>query len=161
MRRSVVAQVACVLVMLTLWPAFAQQTLDVPGRVDRAVRLLLSPDGTDASCIEGLVSLLDAIVAAAPAAGIGGTWPAKVITARERVAAGQMDQTAALLNDSYRAVHGRSFTIPAAVRSLPEAQTYIRNQLSSVRSLLDHGRAGEAVRRMLEAAVMVVTPLEG
>ncbi len=70
MRRPTVAPVACVLVMLTLWPALAQQTLDVPGHVDRAVRLLLSPDSTDASCIEGLVSLLDAIAAAAPAAGI-------------------------------------------------------------------------------------------
>ncbi len=68
MRRHGVTPAVCVLVMLTLRPAPAGQTLDVPGLVDRTIRLLFTPESSDAQCMEGLVSLLDAIVGAAPAA---------------------------------------------------------------------------------------------
>jgi hypothetical protein len=161
MRRYAVPAV-CILVMLTFSPALGSQALDVPGQVDRAVRLLLSADGSDERCTEGLVSLLDAIIGTAPAARLGGTWPAKIAAARDLVARGRFlaDNTVALLNESYRTVHGKPFKMPPTVRSLPDARDHIRGQLSSVRSLLDQGRADEAIRRMLEAVLMIVTPLE-
>ena len=162
MRRYGAPAAVCILVMLTLSPASGGQALDVPGQVDRAVRLLLSPDSHDERCTDGLVSLLDAIIGAAPAARLGGTWPAKIAGARDLVAGGRFlaGDTVTLLNDSYRAVHGKPFKMPPTVRSMSDARGHIRRQLSSVRSLLDQGRADEAVRRMLEAVLMIVTPLQ-
>ncbi len=152
----------CVPVMLTVWPVHTGQVLDVPGHVDKASQLLLSPDTSARQCTDGLVSLLDAIAGAARSARITGTWPAKIVTARELVASGRSltDDTVSLLHDSYRAVHGKSFKVPANVRSLADAREHLRGQLSSVRGLLDQGEVNEAIRRMLEAAVMIVTPLE-
>jgi hypothetical protein len=162
MRRYRTPVAACILLMLTLPAALGRQALDVSGQVDRAVRLLLSPDSSGAQCTDGLVSLLDAIIGVAPASGLGGTWPAKIADARGLVAGGRFlaGDTVALLNDSYRAVHGKPFTMPSTVRSMPDAKDHIRRQLASVRSLLDQGRADEAVRRMLEAVLMIVTPLQ-
>ena len=157
MRRHLI----CALMLLTFWPVLAGQTLDVPGYVDRAIRLFFSPDTTDAQCTDGLVSLLDAIVKAAPAARIEGAWPAKVGAARERAAGGKMADAAGLLDQCYRAVHGKAFAVPANVNSLNAARDHIRKQLSSVRDLMDQGRADEAVRRMLDAAMMIVTPIQG
>jgi len=162
MRTSVAPAAICILAMLTLPAALGGQALDVPGQVDRAVRLLLSPDTSDAQCTDGLVSLLDAIIGAAPVAKLGGTWPAKIAAARDLMAAGRFlaDDTVTLLNDSYRAVHGKPFAMPPTVRTMPDAKDRIRRQLASVRSLLDQGHADEAVRRMLEAVLMIVTPLQ-
>jgi hypothetical protein len=160
MRRHTVPSAVCVLVTLAFCPVLGGQVLDVPGHVDRAMQLLLSPDSSDAQCRDGLVSLLEAIIGAAPAARLGGTWPTAIAAARDKAAADQLGETVSLLNDSYRAVHGRPFKMPATVRSVPDARDYIRRQLSSVRSLLDEGRGDEAMRRMLEAAVMIVTPFE-
>ena len=162
MRKHRARTAVCIFVTLALSPALGGQSPKVPDQVDRAVRLLLSPGTNDAECKDGLVSLLDAIIGAAPTSRLTGTWPAKIAAARELAASGRFlaDDTVALLNDSYRAVHGKPFLVPPTVRSMPEARAYIRGQLSSVRSLLDQGRADEAVRRMLEAVVMIVTPIQ-
>jgi hypothetical protein len=160
MRRRGLLSLVCVCAMLALAPAVGGQTPDVPDRVDRAITLLLSPDRSDAQCADGLLSLLDAIAEAAPAARIDGPWPAKVAAARARLAGGQMGEAVPLLNDSYRLVYGKAFAMPATVRSLADARDHIRKQLSSVRGLMGQGRADEAVRRMLDAAVMIVTPIE-
>ncbi len=161
MRKREVLSLACVLVILMLRPGFAGQGPDVPSLVDQASQLLLGPAISDAQCTDGLVSLLDAIVKAAPATRLNGPGMEKVAAARERVTAGRLREAAALLNDGYLAVNGRSFAMPADVRSPADARDHIRQLLSSVRSLLDHGRADEAVRWMLDAAVMVVTPIGG
>ncbi len=160
MRGVRVSAAACVLIVLTLCPSLGGQALDVPALVDRAMKLMLSPDSSDGQCREGLVLLLDAIVKAAPAARIQGAWPAKVAEARKLVATGHLSERTALLGDSYRAVSGNAFVMPAAVRSPNAAKDHIRTQLSTVGSLMAGGRADEAVRRMLEAALMVVTPVE-
>ncbi len=150
----------CVPLILTMCPVLGGQTPDVAGQVDRAARLLLSPGVTDQQCRDGLVSLLDAIIAVGPDTRVDGAWKSEVAAARDLAAGGRFlgDDTVRFLNDSYRAVHGKAFKMPPAVRSMPEAREYIRERLSSVRSLLDSGQPDEAVRRMLEAAVMIVTP---
>jgi hypothetical protein len=145
--------------MLAFWPTLAGQTPDVSGSVDRAIELLFSPDTTGAQCTDGLVSLLDAILEVAPAARIDGAWAVSVSAARERMAGGRMAEAAALLDEGYRAVNGKRFAMPPVVRSLDAARDHIRRQLSSVRGLMDQGRANEAVGRMLEAAMMIVTPI--
>ena len=156
MRRHLV----CALMLLAFWPGVAGQTLDVAGHVDRSIRIFFSPDATDAQCTDALLSLLDAIVKAAPAARIDGAWAAKVSAARKRMAAGKIAETAVLLDEGYRAVNGKRFAMPAAVQSMEAARDHIRKQLASVRGLMDQGRADEAVRRMLEAAMMIVTPIQ-
>ena len=160
MRRSAVLAAVGILLILTICPALGGQALDVPEHVDRTIRLLLSPDRSDEESRNGLVSLRDAIVEAAPASRLGGTWPAKVKAARDSDAGDRLGDSVVLLTDSYRAVHGKPFKMPATIRSPADATGYIHVLLSSIRPLLDQGRADEAVRRMLEAAVMIVTPLE-
>ncbi len=161
MRRCGVLSLACVVFVLMFRPAVDGQTPDVPTLVDRAIQLLLEPASSDAQCTDGLVSLLDAIVKAAPATRFDGRWLEKIIAARDLVAGGRLGEAATLLNDGYLAVNGGAFAMPAGVRSPGDARDCIREKLSSARSLLAEGRADEAVRRMLEAAVMVVTPIGG
>ncbi|MGE5361653.1 MAG: hypothetical protein ACM3NQ_21770 [Bacteroidales bacterium] len=160
MRRHRPCSAVSVLVMLAFLPALGGQALDVRGHIDRAIRLLLSPDSRDEQCKDGLVSLLDAITGAASYARIEGTWPATVAAARDQASRDELGGAVGLLNDSYRAVYGAPFQKPATVRSVQDAKDHIRGLLSSARSVLNQGRADEAVRLMLEAAVMIVTPLE-
>ena len=160
MRRYAQLPAVCVLVTMTVSPALGRQALDVPGHVHRAVQLLLSPESSGEQCRDGLVSLLDAIIEAARGARIAGAWPAKIAAARDSAARGRLGDAAALLNDGYLAVYGTPFKMPATIRSVSDARDHIRGQLSSVRGLLGQGRTDEAIRRMLEAAVMIVTPLE-
>ncbi len=159
MRRLGCAPMACALLTLTLWQPVSAQTRDVPHLVNRAMRLLLAPDGSGEQCLDGLASLLDAILKAAPAAGLDGSSTAKVAAAREQAAAHRLGDSLSLLGDAYRAVEGKAFVMPATVRSPGDAKDFIRTQLSSVAALLDQDRAGDAVRLMLGAALMIVTPV--
>ncbi len=161
MRKREALSLASVLLILMFRPAFGGQGRDVPALVDRAIQLLLEPASGDAKCTDGLVLLLDAIVKAAPATRFDGPWLEKIAAARDLVAGGRLGEAAALLNDGYLAVNGRACAMPATVRSPGDARDCIRELLSSVRSLVDQDRVGEAVRRMLDAAMMVVTPIGG
>ncbi len=161
MRKRGALSLASVLLLLMFRPAFGSQSPDVPTLVDRAIQMLLEPASSDAKCADGLVSLLGAIVKAAPATRFDGPGLEKVAAARDLVAGGRLGEAAALLNDGYLAVNGRAFAMPANVRSPGDARDCIREKLSAARNLLDQGRAGEAVRRMLDAAMMVVTPIGG
>lgn len=155
---------ACVLVLATLVPMTALaagRQANAADRLDVAIEALSSPNVSDRECQAGMVALLDAIVAAAPAARTRGGWPEKVVAARTLAAGGHMvgAEVATLLNDSYRAVHGKAFALPEAARSPDTVRGYLRSRLSSVRSVLAERRFDEAVRRMLEAAVLIVTPV--
>ena len=159
--RPVRTSAVFIFVLSTLSPVLDGQSPDIPALVDRATQLLLSSDDSNDQGAKGLVALLDAITAAAPAAGLSGACQTGLATA-QRLAAGDpsgVDEMVVLLGGCYREAHGKSFSMPPAVRSMPDLLEHARGLLASVRGLIQQGRPDEAIRRMLEVAMMVVTPI--
>ncbi len=162
-RSSSLAVAAGCVVMLTL-PARPAIVLDsATDHLDRAVRLLLAPAPSSQDCRAGFLSLLDALIAAAPDAPSAATCQPKLAKARQLASRGSIldDGAVELLRECYRDAHGgASFRKPDSIRSVADAAGYCRAQLQSARELLTKGRGDEAFGRMIEAAVFIVTPLE-
>jgi hypothetical protein len=130
-------------------------------QVNRAIELLLVEQPTEAQLRQGFVSLLDALLLVAPE-GTQGSWPAKATEARRLIESGSLvDQGAAtLLRECYRETHGgMAFQMPPTVHTIADARAHIRLQLVAVPELLQKGDGDEAARRLLTAAVAVVTPM--
>jgi len=163
-RRRTILQVAGGLaVLLALSLRAGADVRTAVAHVDRALQLAFAAGATDEQVKAGFLSLLDAIVASAPEARIPGEWPSKAAAARRLVAAGSVpdDRAVAMLHECYRNLHGgRAFRMPAAIRSISDATGYARRQLEAARDLLLRGQREEAIRRLLDTALMIVTPFE-
>ena len=66
----------------------------------------------------------------------------------------------ALLGECYRETHGSAaFRMPSTVHTIADARDHIRLQLVAAPDLIKTGATDEAARRLLEAAVAIVTPM--
>lgn len=158
------AALGAVLGLVLSWPASCAETKDAQAtaQVNRAVELLLVEQPTEAQLRQGFVSLLDALLLVAPEDRAQGTWAAKAAEARRLIEAGSLvdPKAAALLGECYRETHGGAvFQMPATVHTIADAREHIRLQLVAVPELLQKGASDEAARRLLTAAVAVVTPM--
>ena len=162
-RSSSLAAAAGCVVMLTL-PAGSRTVTDsATAHLDRAVQLLLAPAPTSRDLRTGFLSLLDALIAAAPEAPSAVACQPKLAKARQVASRGSIldDQASALLRECYSDTHGgASFRVPDSIRSPADATSYCRAQLQSARGSLQKGRGDEAFARMIEAAVFIITPVE-
>jgi hypothetical protein len=163
MRRATVLVTTLGLGLLVVAAAASDSpTAAATNHVSRASALLLEEHPTDAQLREGFLSLLDALLLVAPEGGAQAAWPAKAAEARRLIDAGSLvdRRAASLLGDCYRATHGgEAFRMPATVHSIADARAYIGRQLATVPDLLKAGHGDEAVQRLLEAAVAIVTPM--
>lgn len=133
-------------------------------RLDRAGRLLTLEQASSDQLRKGFLALLDAVTEVAPpTGGPAGACAAKVSEARARMSSGSILDRAgvALIGECYRDTHGgRPFAVPAAVRSVADAREHIRRQVEEAQTLIRRGRAGEAAGVLLDAAMLIVTPIE-
>jgi hypothetical protein len=130
--------------------------------VSRATELLSVEQPTETQLRQGFLSLLDALALVAPETRTRGSWPGKVAEARRLIDAGSLvePKAVALLGECYRETHGGAdFRMPATVHTIADAREHIRVQLVAVPDLIKTGANDEAARRLLEAAVAVVTPM--
>ena len=111
----------------------------------------------------GMLSILDAVAAAATDAGMTDEWKATIAGARRRISEGSLvDGEAQLaLHQCYRQINdGKPFRMPEGIRSLDVITARTRRLLESAPPLLRSGKAREAVRALLESAFMILTPIE-
>jgi hypothetical protein len=158
------AALGAVLGLVLSSPALCAETKDAQAtdEVNRAVELLLVEQPTEAQLRQGFVSLLDALLLVAPEDRAPGSWPAKAAEARRLIESGSLvgQQAATLLGECYRETHGgTAFQMPPTVHTIADAREHIRVQLVAVPELLRKGAQDEAARRLLTAAVAVVTPM--
>jgi hypothetical protein len=149
--------VAAALAALLILPASTEaQAASAIAAVDRAERIF-SGTASPAEVQAGLQSLLAAI--SETAAGLD--LPAEFVNqiAEARRIEGVDPKATRLLNDCYKLLnHGTSYRAPASVRDMPGAMEYLRSRIAAGRTLLVKGEASEAVRALLDAAVLIVTP---
>jgi hypothetical protein len=141
----------------------AAEAPGVASHVSRAVELLLAEQPTETQLRQGFVELLDALRLVAPETRMGAAWPDKLAEARRLIDAGSFlePRAVALLGDCYRDTHeGKPFQMPETVHSIADARDHIRLQLAAVPDLLKTGATDEAARRLLEAVVAIVTPMQ-
>ncbi len=132
-------------------------------RVEQASRLIFTPGATDDAIREGFVLLLDAAVDAAADAKMPSAFTSKIAEARRRMRDVSLVDAKAvtLLEECYAEVHGGTpFRMPASVKSPSDASVHGRGLLEPVPALLKQGKPRDALSRMLEAAVAIVTPVE-
>ncbi len=132
-------------------------------RVQRASRLIFGPKATTGGVREGFVLLLDEAADAAAEARMPAAFASKIADARRRIRDIAFADAKAilLLEECYGEVHGGTpFRMPAGVKSLADVSGYGRGLLEPVPALLEQGKPREALSRMLEAAIVVVTPVE-
>ena len=64
------------------------------------------------------------------------------------------------LRKSYRLIHsGKDFEMPSHISSIADAVDYAKVQLAAARKDLDADKADECTRKLVEIAVMIVTPM--
>lgn len=65
------------------------------------------------------------------------------------------------LRQAFRLIHGgRDFEVPESVSSTQSAVNYIQRQLAAARKDLGVDRTEECVQKLLETAVLIVTPIQ-
>jgi hypothetical protein len=131
-------------------------------QVNRAAELLLVEQSTEAQLRQGFLSLLDALLLVAPEIRPPGSWPEKVAEARRLIHGGSLvePRAVALLGECYRETHGgAAFRMPPTVHTIADARDHIRLRLVAAPDLIKTGATDEAARRLLEAAVAIVTPM--
>lgn len=154
---------AVVAALLAAGPGATPGPAPGAARLEQATKLLLDDRSTDVDRQAGLLALLDAVAEAAPASGVPGEWPRQVARARTLLAGGAPPdgEPGALLREAYRAVNGgAAFRFPGSARTLDEVLGLVRARLQEASEDLRGARSDAAVRRMLEAVLLVVTPVE-
>lgn len=160
-RSSLMITAGCVVLLTLPAPAFVADS--ATEHLDRAVQLLLPRDPTGQDLRAGFLSLLDALIATAPDAPSAARCGPRLATARQVASRGSIldDRAVALLHECFRDTHdGASFRVPHSIRSVADAAGYCRAQLQSARDALQNGRGDAAFGRMIEAAVLIVTPID-
>lgn len=131
--------------------------------LDRAERLLLSANPAQRDSLGGFLSLLDALVLTAPDVPSASACRAGLLRGRDAVKPGRMLQPATVdaIHACYRDTHGgEAFHLPPEVRSGEDPVGCCRARLADARVALRAARHEEAFGRMIEAAALVVTPVE-
>ena len=155
---------AATCVVLLALPVGAHPAADsAVAALDRAVRWLLATDPGQRNSFDGFLSLLDALILTAPDAPSASACRAQLLRGRDALAPGRMlhPGTVEAIHACYRDTHGgEAFGLPPSVRSGGDPAEYCRQQLIDARVALLAVRHEEAFRRMIEAAALVVTPVE-
>jgi len=131
--------------------------------IDRATRLLLARNPSEKQLGAGFTALLDAAVEAATAGNLPAEVRAKLAAARTRFTeSSPVDEQGVLaLGACYRLLSsGRPFEFPRDVRTIDGARERIRERLGAARTSLLEGKAEACVRALVEAAMMIATPME-
>ena len=67
---------------------------------------------------------------------------------------------AVYLHKAYRLINdGKDFLMPSSISEIQDAVNYAKMELASARKDLKVGKTDSCVKRLLEIAVMIVTPM--
>lgn len=130
-------------------------------KLEHVAQVIVDEGRTETDVRGALLDLLDETAAAAPAAGLPGDWAEKAVRARSLIAVrSALDEEARrLLEESWRAATGRAWSMPASVARLEDATALVKRDVDGAVKALREGRAADEVRLLLEAVLVVVTPM--
>ena len=130
-------------------------------KLERAAQALVDEGRSAEDVRAALLDLFDEAIAAAPAAGLGGEWPAKASRARELFATRSPadPEARSLLEESWREATGKAWAMPSSVARIEDATALVKRDVGEAAKALREGRAADGVRLLLEAALVVVTPM--
>ena len=120
-----------------------------------------TPTGVD--CKEGFYPLIEAMVLMLPQAGYSTEFNDKITKANELFKKNGIfeRQGIELLHQAYRSINnGKDFEIPGDLKEISDAVEYGKKWVNLSRECLKQGKTGDAVRHLLDVAIMVVTPME-
>lgn len=163
MRTFFLVPVAAIAVALSLsGPAGPGGPLPAKGaRLEHAAQVIVDERRTERDVRGALLDLLDEAIAVGPAAGLPGDWAEKAARARALFEArSPLDEEARLLlEESWRAVAGKAWSMPASVARIEDATALVKRDVDGAVKALREGRAADEVRLLLEAVLVVVTPM--
>jgi hypothetical protein len=163
MKRMIVATVVVFNVMLLIVPRLTSQAgPSLEKKIEAASAEFLDGKNSD-SKTKGFLLLLEAIEDASVRAELSPEFREKINAARRFC--GQfsiVDQNGVkALREAYAMLNGgREFQIPAQVTGIETAVQYCREEFAAALEALKAGNPTDAAKSLLEAAVMVVTPME-
>lgn len=137
-------------------------------RLERASRLLLEVGRTDADVKAALLALLDETLEAARSSRLPDGGREKVARARSLLADEPpghdeafclLAESHRLLGESYREATGKGWHMPASVSRVEDAVTLTSGRIDDATRALREGRANDTVRLLLEATLLVLTPI--
>jgi len=155
-------QLAAALVIVVFSPIRAgADPKTAAAHLDRVTELF-APNATEAQMKAGFEVLLAAMTELVPTAGLPAECGTKLAAARWEVTQGTLGgpKTAGPLADCYRLAHGgKAFRVPDTIDTLDEAMSYARQRVQAARALIADDKGGDGLRALLEAALLIVTPL--
>ncbi len=134
----------------------------IDATIRQAAEYLRDPS-SDGNAEKGFRLLVDAVGMTAPQTGYAVEFGKQVGEARERFKLqGSFDEKGiTLLQRSYSLANsGREFRMPAGISTIKGAAERIRLEMDAARQSLKKGDSGDCARRLLVAALMIVTPME-
>jgi hypothetical protein len=135
---------------------------DVDTKIKQAASYLEKPGGPAEDRKIMVTLLLEAILQAAPDTGFPPEFVENMKKAKEI-----SDSTSVLnpdgivyLHNAFRLINsGNDFEMPGSIKEIQDAVNYIRMELASARKNLKAGKMDACVKILLEAALMIVTPM--
>jgi len=142
--------------------AEASDLSEVDAKIEKVASYLDKPDGPGSDGKIMFTLLLEAILEAAPDT----SFPPEFTDNMEK-AKDISDTTsffnpdgAVYLNKAYRLINnGKDHQMPSSVSKIQDAVNYAKVELASARKDLKVGKIDSCVKRLLDIAVMIVTPM--
>jgi hypothetical protein len=151
--------------MVLPWAARPATPLsDLSDEIRAASAKLLDPSGNHADGLSAVRTLVDILARMAQAdTRVPETARARLGEASNafRTGASIDGKGVRLLNEAWKSISGgTAFVFPAGVKDIPTASAQVKTRVDACLASLANGRGDRAVRELLEAVLMTVTPME-
>ena len=162
MRRALTLAVAVTVVLLAGHIEGADKA-QIDAKITKAVSYLGKPGESDSDGEMAFKMTMEALSLVAPETDFPSEFAENIDKAK-----GIFDSTSivnpegiAHLHKGYRLINsGKDFEMPSHISTIEDAVDHAKVQLAAAREDLEEDKADECTRKLLEIAVMVVTPME-
>ena len=162
MKKSFSILTLVLIFVLAAGPAGTMDKADVDAKIKKIASYLDKPGGPGEDGKLMVTLLLEAILEAAPETGYPPEFVGNMKKAKEI-----SDSTSVLdsegiehLHKAFRLINsGSDFEFPSSIKEIQDAVNYIRVELATAREKLKSGQTDACVKILLEAALMIVTPI--
>jgi hypothetical protein len=163
MRKTAFILAPVLIFVFTFGFAQSTQKSDVAAKIKQVASYLEKPGGPGSDGKIMFTLLLEAILQAAPDTG----FPPEFVENIEKTK--EISDTTSILNPdgvvylhkAFRLVNSnQDFQMPGSIHEIQDAVNYVRMELATAEKNLRVGKADDCVRKLLGAAVMIVTPMQ-
>ena len=156
-----------ILAILTIFfsMSLVAETVDkdsVAAKIKKIASYLDKPDGPGSDGVLMFTMLLEAILETAPGADFPPEFTENMKKAKE-IAENESflnPDGVVYLHKARRLINnGQDFTMPSSVSEIKDAVNYAQIELGWARKYIDLGKNEDCIRKLLDVAVMIVTPM--